>query len=219
MGGALPAGCGIRGWERRIGGVRKDGVHEQLHQRLLRWLLRHRLQTRSNSLECTAKRRSARPALTRASAEGCSRSVGIMARFSPLGDNIPPDLPERYDRKRDKCENQRKHRLACSAANGRHDDHHIRRTEDNAEGILRILEAEGTMNIFLPTEGDEARTDDCAGNARRMLGGSVQQQKSPARRGLRIERNCYIRALVRFCNNARPWQGPVQSLLRGHCHE
>jgi hypothetical protein len=48
-----------------------------------------------------------------------------MARFSRLGDSIQPDLCERYDRKRNDCEDQRKYCLAFCAANGRHDDHHI----------------------------------------------------------------------------------------------
>jgi hypothetical protein len=100
---------------------------------LLRWLLRHCFQTQSNSLECITGIPMARPGVggLRPSCTDPSRSWGAPSR---LGDSTPPDLCERYDRKRNECEDQRKHCLACGTANSRHDDHDIHRAENKAEG-------------------------------------------------------------------------------------
>jgi hypothetical protein len=75
-----------------------------------------------------------------------------MTRSRRLENRIPPDLGERYDRKRNEGEDQR-HSASRS----------VLRTVDamtptfaalrtRLRAILRVLDAEGSMNILLSTE-------------------------------------------------------------------
>ena len=65
---------------------------------------------------------------------------------SRLGDRIPPDLRERYNRKCNEREDQRKYCLACGAANGRPMITTFAALRTRLRAILRILEAEGAIS-------------------------------------------------------------------------
>jgi hypothetical protein len=75
-----------------------------------------------------------------------------MTRSRRLENRIPPDLGERYDRKRNEGEDQRQLCFAFCAATVDTMTPTFAALRTRLRAILRVLDAEGSMNILLSTE-------------------------------------------------------------------